>query len=50
MKKVALVGRDGSGKTTVVNLLCRFYEPDKGEIQINNYNYLKYSINPDMLF
>lgn len=43
-EKLALVGRTGSGKTTVVNLLCRFYEPIKGEIKINNENYLKYSI------
>lgn len=43
-EKIALVGRTGSGKTTVANLLCRFYEPVKGEIKINGTNYLKYSI------
>lgn len=43
-KKLALVGRTGSGKTTVVNLLCRFYEPVSGEIKINGTNYLEYSI------
>lgn len=43
-EKLALVGRTGSGKTTIVNLLCRFYEPVKGKITINNKNYLEYSI------
>src|SRR5690554_6659609 len=37
--KVALVGHTGSGKTTLVNLLARFYEPTGGEILIDNINY-----------
>lgn len=37
-KKVALVGATGSGKTTVVNLLMRFFETDGGEICINGQN------------
>ncbi len=44
-EKLALIGRTGSGKTTIVNLLCRFYEPVKGEIKINGINYLDYSIS-----
>ncbi len=37
-KKVALVGATGSGKTTIVNLLMRFYETESGDIFINQQN------------
>lgn len=36
---VALVGETGSGKTTIVNLACRFYEPTEGSILIDGVDY-----------
>lgn len=43
-QKVALVGTTGGGKTTIVNLLCRFYEPSSGTIRIAGHDYLEYSL------
>ncbi len=40
---IALVGPTGAGKSTVVNLICRFYEPTGGEIKIDGVNYKKRS-------
>ena len=40
-KRVALVGATGSGKTTVVNLLMRFYDIDSGAIEINGQDISK---------
>ena len=37
-KTIALVGRSGSGKTTIASLLTRFYDISEGEILIDNYN------------
>ena len=41
---IALVGPTGGGKTTIVNLLCRFYEPKNGIIRINGRNYKDYTM------
>ncbi len=44
-ESIALVGHTGAGKTTIVNLLARFYEPTKGEILIDNVDYRKRSMS-----
>lgn len=41
---LAIVGETGSGKTTMVNLLCRFYEPTKGKILIDGIDYRSKSL------
>jgi len=42
---IALVGQTGSGKSTIVNLLCRFYEPVKGELLIDGEDYRQHSLS-----
>jgi len=46
-KRLAMVGENGSGKTTFIKLLCRLYDPQEGQILLNGidirkYNYLDY--------
>jgi ATP-binding cassette subfamily B protein len=41
---IALVGPTGGGKSTIVNLLCRFYEPRQGQIHINGRDYTEYTL------
>ena len=41
---IALVGATGSGKSTIVNLLCRFYEPTSGQVLINGVDYRQRSL------
>jgi ATP-binding cassette subfamily B protein len=43
-QSVALVGPTGGGKTTIVNLLCRFYEPTEGVIRIAGVDYMDLSL------
>jgi ATP-binding cassette subfamily B protein len=41
---IALVGPTGGGKTTIVNLLCRFYEPSSGVIRFNHQDYTELTL------
>lgn len=42
-ENLAVVGRNGSGKTTFIKLLCRMYDPDEGEILLNGINIKEYA-------
>ncbi len=41
-ERLAVVGKNGSGKTTFIKLLCRLYDPSEGEIRMNDFNIRKY--------
>ena len=42
---IALVGSTGGGKTTIVNLICRFFEPKRGRILIDGKDYTDFSLS-----
>lgn len=42
-ESVALVGHSGAGKSTIINLILKFYEPSKGEIFLNSQGYSRLS-------
>lgn len=44
-KQYAIVGENGSGKTTILNLICRFYDPQEGQVLINGYPLSSLEIN-----
>lgn len=44
-EKLAIVGRNGSGKTTMIKLLCRLYDPEEGEILLNGVDIKKFRHN-----
>jgi ATP-binding cassette, subfamily B, bacterial len=41
---IGLVGKSGAGKSTTINLICRFYEPDAGSIKIDGTDYRDISL------
>lgn len=47
-EKLAVVGMNGSGKTTFIKLMCRLYEPTEGEILLNGVNIKKYDYDEYM--
>ncbi len=44
-KKVALVGASGAGKSTIIQMLLHFYQPDQGEIFVDGQNISDYSLS-----
>lgn len=47
-EKISLVGLNGSGKTTIIKLICRFFETEEGEILINGININNYKYDDYM--
>lgn len=46
--KLAIVGENGSGKTTFIKLLCRLYDPTEGKILLNGIDITRYRYNEYM--
>ena len=44
-KKIAIVGLSGSGKSTIINLILRFFDPNKGSILIDNQDISQFSLS-----
>lgn len=44
-EKLAIVGMNGSGKTTMIKLLCRLYDPEEGEILLNGVDIRKFKMD-----
>lgn len=47
-ERLAIVGRNGSGKTTFIKLLCRLYDPQEGVIKLNGIDIREYDYNDYM--
>lgn len=47
---ISLIGKNGAGKSTLIKLICRLYDPTKGEITINNINIKNYDYDDYMMF
>lgn len=47
-ERLAIVGRNGSGKTTFIKLLCRLYDPDEGTVKLNGVDIKEYDYNDYM--
>ncbi len=47
-QRLAVVGKNGSGKTTFIKLLCRLYDPTEGQILLNNIDIRKYDYHQYM--